>query len=388
MATRLREFLDDAFLARLYREIRQAGAIRAISVDLTHRCNLRCAGCYFFAEGMDRRETPSTDAEFEAFVAREQARGTNFVTVIGGEPSLALDRLRVLARTFRTTVVTNGLRRIPWEGFESMPIGVSVWGDHETDTRLRGRGRRDIFAVALRNYRNDPRANWYYTTTPGNAHEIQPVVERCVTNGNRVLFNFYGDLAGIGGDVDHRLGFARVRREIDRMIDRYPESIWLSSYMSEVISTGRLYEDTWGYDVCSSVSADNPMNRERLANGKPYNPHFRAYNPDLTSTRRCCVGHERDCSTCFDVWAHTSWIMLHMRRHLGSKHEFTNWLTTMYLFYLMNRFVDFDAGVRLLPEIHRRVREGYHDDLSAVSGPAAASPEEMEAPMLVGSAPS
>jgi hypothetical protein len=385
MASQLRDFLEDAFLARLYREIREAGPIRAISVDLTHRCNLRCVGCYFFAEGMDRREAPDADAAFEAFVTREQARGTNFVTVIGGEPSLVLDRLRILAQTFHTTVVTNGLRRIPSDGFETMPIGVSVWGDHETDTRLRGRGRRDIFTTALRNYQDDPRANWYYTTTPGNTHEIEPVVEQCVANGNRVCFNFYGDLAGIGGDVDHRLGFARVRREIDRMIDRYPDRIWLSSYMSEVISTGRLYEDRWGYAVCSSVSADHPINRERLANGKPYNPHFRAYNPDLTSTRRCCVGHERDCSTCFDVWAHTSWIMLHMRRHLGSKREFTNWLTTMYLFYLMNRFVDFEAGVSLLPEIHRRVREGYQDVPRPVEAPATPCNEDIEVPVLIGS---
>jgi hypothetical protein len=381
MATQLREFLDDAFLARLYREVRQAGPIRGISVDLTHRCNLRCVGCYFFAEGMDRREAPRAEADFEAFLARERARGTNFVTVIGGEPSLVLDRLRALARTFRTTVVTNGLRRIPREGLEDMPIGVSVWGDHETDTRLRGRGRRDVFATALRNYRDDSRASWYYTTTPGNAHEIEPVVEQCVANGNRVLFNFYGDLAGLGGDVDHRRGFARVRREIDRMIDRYPGRIWLSSYMSEVISTGRLYEDRWGYAVCSSVSADNAMNQARLANGNPYNAHFRAYNPDLTSTRRCCVGDERDCSTCFDVWAHTSWIMLNMRRHLGSKQEFTNWLTTMYLFYLMNRFVDFDAGISLLPEIHRRVRQGCPG-----APPAPETRQEgLELPALVGS---
>ncbi len=45
--------------------------------------------------------------------------------------------------------------------------------------------------------------------------------------------------------------------------------------------------------------------------------------------------------------------MLNMRRHLGSKQEFTNWLTTMYLFYLMNRFVDFDAGV-----VSRKVSPG------------------------------
>ena len=96
---------------------------------------------------------------------------------------------------------------------------------------------------------------------------------------------------------------------------------------------------------------------------------------------------KRDCSTCFDVWAHTSWIMLNMRRHLGSKQEFTNWLTTMYLFYLMNRFVDFDAGISLLPEIHRRVREQYQEIPCGVDGPAAPRREYSDVPLLVGSGP-
>jgi hypothetical protein len=44
-----------------------------------------------------------------------------------------------------------------------------------------------------------------------------------------------------------------------------------------------------------------------------------------------------------------------MKKHLGSKQEFTNWLTSMYLFYLINRLVDYETGIHLLPEIHKRV---------------------------------
>ena len=101
---------------------------------------------------------------------------------------------------------------------------------------------------------------------------------------------------------------------------------------------------------------DYPGNAARLQNGKPYNRQFNAYNPDLVSVRRCCVGEDRDCSNCFDVWSHYSWIMLNKQKHLGSKQEFTHWLTNMYLFYLTNRIVDFDAGTKLLPEIHERQR--------------------------------
>jgi hypothetical protein len=355
MATQLKEYLQDPFLGHLYREIRQAGALKSILIDITHICNIRCEGCYFFAEEMDKNIAPKDEAEFDAFIEQEKARGTNYVTVAGGEPSLMLSRIKKIYDNFWLMVVTNGIRKIPYEGFENMPIAVSVWGDHATDTRLRGGGKLDVFARGLKNYRDDPRAFFYYTATPGNAHEIESVVTQCIENGNYVLFNFYGDLSHLGGDLDHRRGFDQVRREINRMIERYPERILISSYISQVVSKGQLYGEEWGYDVCCSLSTDNEINQTRLQNGKPYNTHFRAYNPDLKSTRRCCIGNERDCSTCFDVWAHFSWIMLNMKAHLHSKQAFTHWLTTIYLFYLINRVVNFEAGVKLLPEIHQRL---------------------------------
>jgi len=355
MGNVLKEYLQDPFLHRLYSDIRKVGSIKAISVDITHDCNLRCLGCYFFAENMDKNKTPPDEAEFDVFVEREKARGTNFITVIGGEPSLMLDRLEKLYDNFWIVTVTNGLRKIPYKGFENMSIAVSVWGDHETDKKLRGGGKVDVFAEGLKNYKNDPRVGWYYTTTSGHAHEVESVVEQCIENGNHVLFTFYGDISQTGGDVDHHRGFGQVCHEINRMIERYPDRILMTSYMNKVITTGKLYDEKWGYDVCSSITFDNEMNRERVKNGKPYNPHFRAYNPDLKTTRRCCVGEVRDCSNCFDVWAHYSWIMMSMKRHLGSKREFTNWLTTVYLFYMTNWIIDFKEASKLLPEIHKRV---------------------------------
>ena len=139
------------------------------------------------------------------------------------------------------------------------------------------------------------------------------------------------------------------------MIERYPNRILMTSYFSKVVSTGRLYDEQWGYEVCTSITPDNEINKERITNGKPYNPHFRAYNADFQTTRRCCTGIDRNCDTCYDTWEHFSWVMLNMKKHLGSKQEFTNWLTTMYLFYVINRIVDFDGGIKLLPEIHNRV---------------------------------
>ena len=352
----IRQYLEDPFLRLLYEDIAAAGPIRPIQMDLTHACNIRCQGCYFFSEELDRHKAPKDEEVFDRFLDQEEARGTNFITVLGGEPSLMPERLKKVYDRFWMLVVTNGLRRIPLEGFEGMPIVVSVWGDHETDTRLRGNGKVDVFARGLENYRGDSRALWYYTTTPGNVHEIESVVDQIVANGNYVGFNFYGDIAGIGGSVDHAPGFERVRREIDRMIDRYPDRVLATSYITQVITTGRLFDDRWGFDVCCTLSNDIPKNQERFRNGKAYLPHFRAYNPDLSSTRACCRSDSWDCGNCFDTWAHLSWIMTNVDKHLGSKQDFTNWLTTTYIFHLTGRIIDFEDRRRLLPEIHRRLR--------------------------------
>jgi MoaA/NifB/PqqE/SkfB family radical SAM enzyme len=373
MREQLAEYLRDPFLATLYADLKSVGPLRAILVDITHVCNLRCTGCYFFAEEMDQREAPEDEGAFDRFIASEQARGTNFVTIVGGEPSLRLERVKKMHDTFWATVVTNGIKKIPYEGFETMSIGLSVWGDHATDTELRGNGKIPVFAKALANYRGDPRAIWYYTTTPRNAHEIERVVEQIVANDNYVTFNFYGDIAGLGGRYDHRQGFAGVRREIERMIERHPTRVLFSPHIARVVSTGELFGEQWGYDVCCSITPEHELNRKRVANGNPFNPHFRAYNPDLVTTRRCCVGNERDCTTCYDVYAHISWIMMNLGRHLGSKQDFTDWLTTMYVFYLGNRILPFEERIHLLPEIHRRCAR-------------AAVPLDVDVPALVAEA--
>jgi Radical SAM superfamily len=377
LAKQLREYLEDPFLSFLYHEVRAADPIRSISLDLTDRCNLRCRGCYFFADGMDAHVSPTDERVFDEFIAREKARGTNFVTVVGGEPALEVARLRKLYQNLPMSVATNGLIRIPFDGLEEMPLGIAVWGDQRTDTLLRGNGKHDVFATALQNYRNDDRAFFYYTVTPGNAGEIESVVTRCVENGNRVLFNFYSDLANLGGPFDHRIGFGAVGEAIDEIIDKFPGYILLSSYVSDVVSRGELYDERWGYDVCTSITVDDATNRFRTRNGHPVNHHFRAYNADFRSWRRCCTGNDRDCSSCFDVWQHFSWIMLNMRKHLGTKQEFTNWVTTMYLFYMINRLVATDGSRELLHEIHRRTRRRHNShhsvhthctrDISAVS---------------------
>ncbi|WEJ99153.1 MAG: radical SAM protein [Candidatus Sphingomonas phytovorans] len=346
-------YLKDPLTARMWAATKAAGPVRSISVDITHICNLRCKGCYFFAEALDDVGEADDDTLAE-FIQREKSRGINFVTVIGGEPSLRPDRLRKLAKAFRIMVVTNGLRSIPREGLEDITIAVSMWGDRATDRELRGYGKIDIFDRALKNFAGDDRARWYITLPAKPPAETVEVVDACVANGQLVAFNFYGDLQGLGDDLSHAGGFDPAYRFVDRMIDRHPQAICMSRYINEVVTSGRMLGESWGYDVCGSVSVDAPQNAGRLRNGKSYNPFFNAYGPDLGEPRRCCVGDSRDCSTCFDVWAHLSWIGMAMEKHLASHADFFSWLSTMTVFYGACGLIPAGEFSEMLPRIHAR----------------------------------
>ncbi|MDH5598004.1 MAG: hypothetical protein OEY34_02705 [Cyclobacteriaceae bacterium] len=359
----LKTYLADPELNRMYQTIRNTGAIKSISVDLTDECNLRCTGCYFFEEGMDKVKSGSDEA-FLHFIQLEKQRGTNFVTVVGGEPALDLPKLKLLHENFKVNVATNGLIKVPYEGFETMPLGIAVWGDHATDSRLRGNGKRDLFEIAKKNYKNDTRAFWYYTVAPGCADQVEGVVQECIDNGNKVLFNYYSDLSHRGGELDYHNGFEGVKEEIDRMIDQYPTMIYTTRHFNEIVTSGMLFGDRWGYDVCTNLSENVPQNQERFKNKNPYNPHFRAYNSDYLTTRRCCTGIERDCDSCFDTWEHFSWMMSNLRKYLESKESFTRWLTTMYMFYMINRLIPIQNEEEELKRVHGLLKD-FKEPISA-----------------------
>lgn len=356
MAASLKEYLKDPLLKSLWDAVRQAGPIRSVSLDLTHVCNLRCKGCYYFEEGMDNFYTKEAEKALDEWIKKEKDRGTNFVTIVGGEPSLALNRLKKVYDNFKVSVATNGLRKIPFKGFEHLPIGVAVWGNFQTDNKLRGSNKIEVFKTALVNYKDDPRAFWYYTVAPGLAHEIEEVVSLCVANGNPVLFNYYSDLGMDQPELDYRGGFKEVHTTINKMIEKYPNRILTTSYLNKVVTSGNLFGEQWGYEVCTNLSEIYPGNSLRFKNGKPYNVHFRAYNADYKTTRRCCTGIDRNCASCFDTWEHFSWIMINAKKHLGSKLDFSRWLTSVYVFYFLSGFVSFEKGLSQLPKIHQQLK--------------------------------
>ena len=138
-------YLAHPLLNQLYSEIRNAGPLRSVSIDVTNVCNLRCKGCYFFVDGLDKHQPPKDESAFDRLVELERKRGTNTVTIVGGEPALVLDRVKKLHDNFHVFFVTNGLLPIPMDGFEEMNIAVSIWGDPETDRNYGGKVASTFF---------------------------------------------------------------------------------------------------------------------------------------------------------------------------------------------------------------------------------------------------
>ncbi len=144
--------LLDAEWRERYRRISSLN-IRSSIYDLTCRCNLRCKGCFFFSSGEHHVQEEMDIRKWEAFIDGEKARGVNLAILIGGEPTLCMDRLEAFYRRIPTYCATNGLIKVPRDRFPDMMVGISLWGGGEDEKILRG---RDTFAVSSKNYEGDP----------------------------------------------------------------------------------------------------------------------------------------------------------------------------------------------------------------------------------------
>ena len=148
--------------------------IRSSIYDLTNRCNLRCKGCFFFSSGEHHVTEEMDIKKWEQFIDQEKARGVNLAILIGGEPTLCMDRLAAFYKRLPTYCATNGLIKVPRDQFPDMMVGISLWGGGEDEKVLRG---KDTFAISSKNYEGDPYTYYLYTVTPKQVGKIEPVIQ-------------------------------------------------------------------------------------------------------------------------------------------------------------------------------------------------------------------
>jgi MoaA/NifB/PqqE/SkfB family radical SAM enzyme len=187
---------------RLRRALRRAGhglparsaAARPLGVklELTHRCNLRCAFCYTDSPRHTLARTPDLDDDaWRRIVAEAIELGVIEAVVIGGEPllraPLALELMeRLTAAGVGTTMTTNGWflddaladRLAPLAG---LTVNVSIDGAtpsvHDAARGVPGSWRRAVEAVHLLLERS-VRAQVIHVVTPDNRDGMGDFLEQ------------------------------------------------------------------------------------------------------------------------------------------------------------------------------------------------------------------
>ncbi len=307
--------------------------IRSSIYDVTNRCNLRCQGCFFFSSGEDKVAPEETDIhKWEAFIDIEKARGVNLAILIGGEPTLCLDRVEAFYQRLPSFCATNGIIKLPRDRFPDMMVGISLWGDEEDEKLLRG---KDTFAISSKNYEGDPNAYYLYTITPRQIGKTERIIKKIHDAGLKVHLQLLSNDESVDGFSWREEEFRDIRDEMDAMLDAYPQTVISSKYYHEIITTGKMMGRSFGWNECPSVTEhfDNRNPRpKRLI-------HFIRWASDLKTMHRCCTSETRDCTKCKDGAAHMSWVMVNKRAHIKTARDLQNWIEVYEMFAKLYQFI-------------------------------------------------
>ena len=304
--------------------------VRVSEYHLTNACNIRCQGCWFFEFEHDRETREVKDLEvLDRFLRREQKeRRINSALVIGGEPALFLDRLAVFKSHMKyITVSSNGYTKIPYEGFENLTVGLTLFGGGPLDDELRaikpsGARFTGLFETVLENYHNDPRVGFVYAITEEGIQYIEETVKRIRDNNNILNFNFYSKYGLQEPACQKRRD--DLLTEALRVKRLYPDTVVSHEYYIRTMITGESHWGSFGYENCPSISVGHPAHRERLVNGRPYLPLFNTWSADLKTLKFCCTsGH---CNGCRDSQAVLSWLLVSLHHFLGNATMLETWI--------------------------------------------------------------
>lgn len=323
--------LDDHWYER-YKRISRLN-IRSSIYDVTDRCNLRCKGCFFFSSGEHQVASEEKDiAKWQEFVASEMERGVNLAILIGGEPTLCLDRIEAFYRRLPTFCATNGLLKVPRERFPDLMVGISLWGDEEDEKILRG---KDTFRISSANYAGDPNAYYLYTITPKQLGKTEKIVAKIRDVGLKVHVQLLSNDEGVDGFSWKPEELTAVRAEMDTLLDSYPETVISSKYYHQIITTGEMCGRRFGWSECPSVT--DPLDKREPRPRRLTN--FIRWASDLKTMHRCCTSETRDCTTCKDGAAHMSWVMVNKRAHMNTTRDLQNWIEVYEMFAKLYRFI-------------------------------------------------
>jgi len=324
--------LLDEDLYERYRKISRLN-IRSSIYDVTDRCNLRCKGCFFFSSNEHKAACEETDInKWEAFIDREMKRGVNLAILIGGEPTLCMDRVEAFYKRLPTFCATNGLIKVPRDRFPDLMVGISLWGDEIAEKILRG---KDTFAVSSKNYEGDPYAYYLYTITPKQIGKSERIIKKIQDVGLKVHMQLLSNDEGVDGFSWKPEELNSIGMEMDDMLDKYPDTVISSKYYHEILATGKMLNRSFGWAECPSVT--EPLDKREPRPKRLIN--FIRWASDLQTMHRCCTSETRDCTTCKDGAAHMSWVMVNKRAHIRTTRDLQNWIEVYEMFAKLYQFI-------------------------------------------------
>ena len=312
---RFKDLLADSETNRRWEKVRRYFFLRESTYDMTHRCNIRCDGCYYY-EGDKQFTQENRDPEqWQQLMRAEKKRGITYVVLAGAEPSLVPDLCHVCYREIPLgAIASNGLRKIPHAiGYK---IHISVWGSDETSAEIRHRD--SMLQQQIANYRGDGRAVFVYTFTRNNIEDAGPVLDILSGEGCKVTFNMFSAPVGYEGPLRHtKASLAHVRETMMTLLSQYPETVLFSPYNIVAHTHPLALHDLY---AC-------PYPRMNPSKAQGLGRSFRQYRTDLTWNRAaaCCVP-DTDCRDCRHYAAGSAIVTAKLFRHATDPDTFRAWL--------------------------------------------------------------
>ena len=247
------------------------------SVDITHRCNLECAHCYFTHQGY---QSELTDQQWIDFFDRKEEEGFPFYQCswVGGEPLLRRELIgRLRTRFLSNLVVTNGT--IPLPDWPDVNFYVSVDGTKEHYVRMRGpadqydRLKKNVFDHGNLNMRVG------MVVTRQNHTCIERFLEEWKDAPLRsVIFEFYTPV-------------------VDRVDEAWPDWELRDAILDRLIRLKQRYGSF--IENNEKILRLMKSHRAHLATRRClYSKVAFCYGPDGKPKRPCMMGPGADCSRC------------------------------------------------------------------------------------------
>lgn len=213
-----------AFVADLVRA-QITGAVRPLSaiVNLTDRCNLKCAYCYATYHGRGKPEL--TGPQVCALLTELRSLGCRRVSLAGGEPLLRDDLEEILDHArglgLMTTLNSNGVlvpERLALLR-KADTLCISLDGDEKSHDFYRGAGSHRAAMAAIMAARGASIPLMTNTVlTKRNLDQVDTILDIARANGFLALFNIsIGLLSGKGDSF--KAGDAEVREVLRRLIE-------------------------------------------------------------------------------------------------------------------------------------------------------------------------